>query len=91
MGLPPERLNFCIDRVIIAWSFGNYQSLISESLLPFVLMAVTPAFLPSSLFSHLERSMKVLYDIRKLGLFLCYSVYIDMKQLDKLVFAEVLL
>lgn len=35
--------------------------------------------------------MKVLYDIRKLGFLLCYSVYIDMKQLDKLVFAEVLL
>ena len=47
-------------------------------------MVKTPAFLPSSLFSHLERNTEVLYDIRKLKHFAVLFVYIDKEQLDKL-------
>ena len=57
-----------------------------NSLLPFVLMNKSPAFLPSSLFSGMERSTKILYDIRKLEHFAVLFVYIDKEQLDKLVF-----
>ena len=60
-----------------------------SSLLPFVLMAETPAFLTSSLFLDIERSTKILYDIKKLELSAVLFVYIDKEQLYKLEFLGV--
>ena len=40
-------------------------------------MVENPAFLPRGLFSDIEKSTKILYDIRNLKLFAVYSVYID--------------
>ena len=51
-------------------------------------MVKTPAFLPSSLFSHLERNTEALYDIRKLKHFAVLFVYIDKEQFNKFQFVE---
>ena len=52
-------------------------------------MAETPEFLTSSLFLDIERSTKILYDIKKLELSAVLFVYIDKEQLYKLEFLGV--
>ena len=85
---------------LVSGIFQLYSSRISQtapagkrerfcSLLPFVLMAETPAFLTSSLFLDIERSTKILYDIKKLELSAVLFVYIDKEQLYKLEFLGV--
>ena len=82
----PFQFIFCI-------SIANLQAMRNQkkerSLLPFVLMAETPAFLTSSLFLDIERSTKILYDIKKLELSAVLFVYIDKEQLYKLEFLGV--
>ena len=74
----------------IIWHLsGQVKDNATFSLLPFVLMAETPAFLTSSLFLDIERSTKILYDIKKLELSAVLFVYIDKEQLYKLEFLGV--
>ena len=73
----------------MSWESVQVKWDATGSLLPFVLMAETPAFLTSSLFLDIERSTKILYDIKKLELSAVLFVYIDKEQLYKLEFLGV--
>ena len=75
--------------VIVSQILALFKRKGKVSLLPFVLMAETPAFLTSSLFLDIERSTKILYDIKKLELSAVLFVYIDKEQLYKLEFLGV--